>query len=102
MPVKPATREFSETVRARAEMDPVFRESLISEATSLLKNGEVEAARLIFCNGLDASLARGLDDARAGRTTLAEDVLRRLLARYQGYSPDAANDYRDSSSPDVD
>ncbi|MGJ4928198.1 transcriptional regulator [Bradyrhizobium sp. HKCCYLS2038] len=39
------TRDFQETVRARAERDPVFREAMFQEAVSALLRGEVDDGR---------------------------------------------------------
>ena len=40
------TREFKETIQARIERDPVFREELLKEGVESLLAGEVETGRL--------------------------------------------------------
>ncbi len=42
------TRDFFETVRKRAERDPVFRVGLLTEAVQCFVNGEVEVAKKLF------------------------------------------------------
>ena len=39
------TKEFKETVKARAERDASFREALLSEAVNLLISGDVETGK---------------------------------------------------------
>lgn len=41
----PLTRNFRDTVRARAERDPAFREALFREAVEALLKGEVDDGR---------------------------------------------------------
>ena len=36
------TKDFKETVKARAERDPAFREALLTEAVELLLSGDVD------------------------------------------------------------
>jgi hypothetical protein len=42
------TRDFKETVNARALREPEFAVALLDEAISLFLNGEIETASLIF------------------------------------------------------
>ena len=44
----PLTRDFKETVRARAERDPAFRVALLVEVTKLLHAGELDAGEAIL------------------------------------------------------
>jgi ribosomal protein L4 len=41
----PLTRDFRETVRARAERDPQFREALLREAVQALLDGDAAGGR---------------------------------------------------------
>jgi hypothetical protein len=41
----PLTRSFFDTVRARAERDPAFREALFAEAMQALLQGDIDSAR---------------------------------------------------------
>jgi len=43
----PPTRDFDETVKARARRDPEFRESLLREAAQALLRGETEAGNAL-------------------------------------------------------
>ena len=48
------TREFKETIQARIERDPVFREDLLKEGVECLLAGEVETGKAVlrdFING---------------------------------------------------
>ncbi|MDV2984708.1 UNVERIFIED_CONTAM: type II toxin-antitoxin system ParD family antitoxin [Methylobacteriaceae bacterium AG10] len=76
---------------------------LESYVTSLVKEGRYGSRSEVLREGvrlveerekrlalLDAALARGVDDAEAGRVTPAEDVRARLVAKYDALSgPDA-------------
>lgn len=44
----PLTRDYRQTVRARAERDPDFAASLMNEAVSLFLSGDSETARLVL------------------------------------------------------
>lgn len=44
----PLTRDYKQTVRARAERDPDFAASLMNEAVSLFLSGDSETARLVL------------------------------------------------------
>lgn len=50
------TREFRETVRARAERDATFREALLSEAVNLLISGDVETGKAILRDYINATV----------------------------------------------
>lgn len=52
----PLTREFSETVRARAESDPEFRVGLLREAVEALRNDDVETGRLLLRDYVSATM----------------------------------------------
>lgn len=51
-----STRDFKETVAARARHDPAFVRALVVEAITLFKNGEPEAAKQILADLLSVSL----------------------------------------------
>jgi hypothetical protein len=42
------TRDFKQTMVARAERDPAFAKALLDEAATLFLNGEPETARVIL------------------------------------------------------
>lgn len=52
------TREFKETVKARAECDPAFRAALFSEADDLLMSGDVTTGKAIQRDYLDTDSPR--------------------------------------------
>ena len=57
------TRDFKETVKARAETDPEFRRGLLIEALELLMAGEVEAGKMLLRDYVNATLGfKGLAD----------------------------------------
>jgi DNA-binding phage protein len=59
------TRDFKETVKKRAELDPEFSKALLHEAIDLLLNGDPATAKLIL---------RDLINATVGFERLAEEV----------------------------
>lgn len=44
----PLTRDFKETVKARADIDPAFRAALLSDAVELLVSGGVDTGKLVL------------------------------------------------------
>jgi tRNA A37 threonylcarbamoyladenosine biosynthesis protein TsaE len=46
------TREFKETIQARVERDPAFREALLKEGVECLLSGDVETGKTVFIAGL--------------------------------------------------
>lgn len=72
------TRDFKETVVARAKRDPAFAQALLDEALTLFLDGEPETAKLIL---------RDLVNATVGFETLAKKVhkssksLHRMLSK---------------------
>jgi hypothetical protein len=42
------TRDFKETVKARAERDPAFREALLIEAAEQLLAGDLETGKAVL------------------------------------------------------
>ncbi len=57
------TRDFKDTVRARAQRDPEFRLALIEEAMEALLDGDFESGRSVLSNYVNATI---------GYPTLAE------------------------------
>ena len=52
----PLTRDFRETVRARAERDPAFREALLKEGVECLLAGDVEAGKIVLRDYINATI----------------------------------------------
>jgi DNA-binding phage protein len=52
----PLTREFRETVKERAQSDPVFRVGLLTEAAECLLNNEVDVAKTLLRDYINATI----------------------------------------------
>ena len=50
------TREFKETIQARIERDPVFREELLKERVECLLSGEVETGKAVLRDYINATI----------------------------------------------
>ena len=50
------TREFKETVQARAARDPAFRKALLTEAAELLLTGDVETGKAVLRDYINATV----------------------------------------------
>ena len=61
----PLTRDFRETVMARARRDPEFREGLLNEGIEALLNGEVDVGKALLREYINATV--GFDEL--GRLT---------------------------------
>ena len=61
----PLTRDFRETVMARAECDPEFREGLLNEGVAALLRGEVDVGKDLLRDYVNATV--GFEDL--GRLT---------------------------------
>lgn len=59
------TRDFKETIKARAESDPAFRRALVEEASECLLNNEFDTAK---------ALVRDYINATVGFEALAQEV----------------------------
>ena len=52
----PLTRDFKETVQARARRDPAFREGLLKEGIECLLAGEVDAGKIVLRDYINATI----------------------------------------------
>jgi hypothetical protein len=52
----PLTREFNQTVKARAEVDVKFRVALLEEAIELLIAGDVETGKVLLRDYINATI----------------------------------------------
>ena len=59
------TRDFKETIKARADKDPAFREALLAEAVELLLEGDVDTGKAALRTYINATV---------GFEELAEEV----------------------------
>lgn len=50
------TREFKQTVKARAENDPAFSAVLLSDAVELLLEGDVETGKAVLRDFINAAI----------------------------------------------
>lgn len=50
------TRDFKETVQARARRDPAFREGLLKEGIECLLSGDVDAGKVILRDYVNATI----------------------------------------------
>jgi hypothetical protein len=50
------TRDFKETIRARVERDPAFREALLKEGVECLLSGDVETGKTVLRDYINATI----------------------------------------------
>jgi DNA-binding phage protein len=72
----PLTRNFNETVRARAARDPTFRAALFSEAIAALLSGNLETAKAALRAYINATIGF---EALAGATGTPVKSLMRMF-----------------------
>jgi putative addiction module killer protein len=72
----PLTREFKETVKARAERDPAFREALLVEAAEQLLAGELEGGKAVLRDYINATV--GFDRLAKATGTPSKSLMRML------------------------
>ena len=82
----PLTRSFRETVQARAQQDPAFRDGLLREAIECLLAGDVEPGKIILRDYINATI--GFEEL-ASRVDKPPKSLMRMLGP-QG-NPNARN-----------
>ena len=82
----PLTRDFKQTIRARAEHDPRFRKELLRESTECLLAGDIATAKTILRDYINATIGfPNLADA----THIPSKSLMRMLG--PGGNPRADN-----------
>ena len=52
----PLTRDFKETVQARAERDPAFREELLKEGVECLLAGDLDTGKIVLRDYINATM----------------------------------------------
>ena len=52
----PLTRDFKETIQARVERDPAFREALLKEGVECLLSGDVETGKTVLRDYINATI----------------------------------------------
>jgi hypothetical protein len=50
------TRDFKDTVKARVERDPAFREALLKEGADCLLSGDVQTGKAVFRDYVKATI----------------------------------------------
>ena len=80
------TRDFRETVQARAKVDPAFRAGLYQEAVQSMLDGDLATARILLRDFVNATVGFA---ALAARMGVHEKSLMRMLSP-KG-NPQAAN-----------
>ena len=80
------THDFKETIRARAQRDPDFRQALLREAVECVVNGDLATGKVVLRDYVNATVGfQGLER----RTRIPAKSLMRMLGP-KG-SPSAAN-----------
>lgn len=64
----PLTRDFRETVRARAQRDPGFREALFRESLQVLLDGDIEGGKAAIRDYINATIGFEALGALLGRS----------------------------------
>jgi DNA-binding phage protein len=82
----PLTHDFKETIRARAQRDPDFRQALLREAVECVINGDLETGKAVLRDYVNATV--GFQNL-GKRTQIPAKSLMRMLGP-KG-SPSAAN-----------
>jgi DNA-binding phage protein len=82
----PLTHDFKETIRARAQRDPRFRQALLREAVECILNGDLDTGKAVLRDYVNATA--GFQDLEK-RTQIPVKSLMRMLGP-RG-SPSAAN-----------
>ncbi len=68
------TRHFNETIRARIESDPEFREELLKEGVNCLLSGDVETGKSVLRDDINATL--GFEELGALTQKSAKSLMR--------------------------
>ena len=91
------TRDFKETIKARAESDPAFREELLTEGIQALLTGDLDTGKAILRDYINATLGfpelAELSKKNAGKSHANARTQRqpesKKPARYYSRSPTA-------------
>src|SRR5271170_257064 len=70
------TNAFKETVKARADRDPAFREALLTEAVEQLLAGEVEIGKAVLRDYINATV--GFERLAREAGTPSKSLMRKL------------------------
>jgi DNA-binding phage protein len=73
------TRDFKQTVRARAERDATFREALLTEAVEQLLSGDLEIGKAVLRDYINATV--GFEKLAKATGTPPKSLMRMLSAK---------------------
>ncbi|HBY63895.1 MAG TPA: transcriptional regulator [Solibacterales bacterium] len=82
----PLTHDFKETVRARAQRDPKFRQALLREAVESILNGELDTGKAVLRDYVNATV--GFQTLESATDIPAKSLMRMLSPKG---SPSVAN-----------
>ena len=68
------TRDFKETVQARAQRDPAFREGLLKEGVECLLAGDVDTGKIVLRDYINATI--GFDELGSLTNKLPKSLMR--------------------------
>ncbi|MDC7789786.1 transcriptional regulator [Rhodoplanes sp. TEM] len=80
------TRDFKQTMKARAERDPAFRNALLTEAAELLLSGDLDAGKAVLRDYINTTI--GFERLAQETGTPAKSLMRMLGP---GGNPRASN-----------
>jgi hypothetical protein len=72
----PLTKDFKETIQARARRDSAFREALLKEAIDSLLSGDVETGKTVLRDYINATV--GFDELAAVTKKSPKSLMRML------------------------
>lgn len=72
----PLTHDFKETIRARAQTDPEFRQSLLREAVESILNGDLPTGKAVLRDYVNATV--GFNDLEKQTHIPAKSLMRML------------------------
>jgi DNA-binding phage protein len=73
-PEMPLTRSFKETVKARVERDPKFREALLAEGVEALLAGDLDVGKAVLRDYINATI--GFDSLADATGTPTKSLMR--------------------------
>ncbi len=84
----PLTRDFKETVQARARRDPAFREGLLSEGVECLLAGDTDTGKVLLRDYINATI--GCEELSA-LTSKPPKSLMRMFGRRATPTPETCS-----------
>lgn len=68
------TREFKDTIQARAQRDPAFRDALLAEGVDALLSGDVDTGKVVLRDYINATL--GFEKLATATGTPSKSLIR--------------------------